>query len=82
MAPPLAAKPAVAIDIIDRGPGIAPEHLRQIFEPFFTTKKGGTGLGLRWRWRSSPATAASCRCTAPSRPRLTSRPTGRQEVLN
>ncbi len=38
--------PAVAVDIIDRGPGIAPEHLRQIFEPFFTTKKGGTGLGL------------------------------------
>ena len=41
-----AVAPAVAIDIIDRGPGIAPEHLRQIFEPFFTTKKGGTGLGL------------------------------------
>ncbi len=38
--------PAVAIDIIDRGPGIPAEHLRQIFEPFFTTKKGGTGLGL------------------------------------
>jgi signal transduction histidine kinase len=37
---------AVAIDIIDGGPGIPPEHLRQIFEPFFTTKKGGTGLGL------------------------------------
>ncbi len=50
VAPPLAATVApavaVAIDIIDRGPGIAPEHLRQIFEPFFTTKKGGTGLGL------------------------------------
>ncbi|HRI52690.1 MAG TPA: ATP-binding protein [Pseudomonadota bacterium] len=44
--PGSAVVPAVAIDIIDRGPGIAPAHLRQIFEPFFTTKKGGTGLGL------------------------------------
>lgn len=45
-APGPVVAPAVAIDIIDRGPGIASAHLRQIFEPFFTTKKGGTGLGL------------------------------------
>ena len=37
---------SVAIDVLDHGPGIPPELLRQIFEPFFTTKKGGTGLGL------------------------------------
>lgn len=37
---------AVAVDVIDSGPGIAEDARRQIFEPFFTTKKGGTGLGL------------------------------------
>jgi two-component system NtrC family sensor kinase len=36
----------IAIDVIDRGPGIPADRQRQIFEPFFTTKKGGTGLGL------------------------------------
>ncbi len=34
------------IDVIDRGAGIAPEHLARIFEPSFTTKKDGMGLGL------------------------------------
>ncbi len=34
------------VDIIDNGPGIAPEHVRQMFEPFFTTRNSGTGLGL------------------------------------
>ena len=36
----------VQIQVRDRGPGIAPETLKQVFKPFFTTKKGGTGLGL------------------------------------
>jgi signal transduction histidine kinase len=43
---PAGSKRSVAIDVLDHGPGIPPELLRQIFEPFFTTKKGGTGLGL------------------------------------
>ncbi|MFP5506518.1 MAG: sensor histidine kinase [Gammaproteobacteria bacterium] len=34
------------LDVLDRGPGVAPEAEAQIFEPFFTTAAGGTGLGL------------------------------------
>lgn len=36
----------VYLDIIDDGPGVAPQQIKQIFEPFFTTVAGGTGLGL------------------------------------
>ncbi len=43
----LAQRPAIRIDVIDNGPGIAPERHKQIFEPFQTTKGiRGTGLGL------------------------------------
>lgn len=37
---------AVAIDVVDQGPGIAPNKLGQLFEPFYTTHEAGTGLGL------------------------------------
>lgn len=36
----------VRIRVIDDGPGMGPDALRQAFEPFFTTKPQGTGLGL------------------------------------
>lgn len=36
----------VAIEVIDDGHGIAPEHLEFIFEPFFSTKEIGEGTGL------------------------------------
>jgi two-component system nitrogen regulation sensor histidine kinase NtrY len=37
---------SVLLQVIDNGPGIAPEHLDSIFVPFFTTKRNGTGVGL------------------------------------
>jgi signal transduction histidine kinase len=42
----------LAICVLDRGPGIAPEHLAQVFQPFYRVETsrnrgtGGTGLGL------------------------------------
>ncbi len=37
----------VTVEIIDNGPGIAPEIRDRLFQPFFTTKgERGTGLGL------------------------------------
>jgi nitrogen fixation/metabolism regulation signal transduction histidine kinase len=36
----------VVIQVIDNGPGIAPEIREKIFIPFFTTKKQGSGIGL------------------------------------
>jgi signal transduction histidine kinase len=34
------------IDVMDTGPGIAPEKAARIFDAYYSTKPGGTGLGL------------------------------------
>jgi len=34
------------IRVIDRGSGIAPEHVPSLFQPFFSTKVEGMGMGL------------------------------------
>lgn len=36
----------VAVEVADRGPGIAEADMSHVFEPYFTTKRTGTGLGL------------------------------------
>ena len=37
---------AIAVRVIDSGPGIAEAARPKLFHPFFTTKPGGSGLGL------------------------------------
>ncbi|MBK5354105.1 PAS domain-containing sensor histidine kinase [Pseudomonas sp. TH41] len=34
------------LEVLDNGPGVAPDHQVHLFEPFFTTSPQGTGLGL------------------------------------
>jgi two-component system sensor histidine kinase HydH len=36
----------IAIDVRDRGTGIAADDLPRVFDPYFTTRRTGTGLGL------------------------------------
>jgi two-component system, NtrC family, sensor kinase len=36
----------IRVDVIDDGPGLAPEVREHLFDPFFTTKEAGRGTGL------------------------------------
>lgn len=40
------AYPTLRVELLDEGPGFAPEHVDQLATPFFTTRAEGTGLGL------------------------------------
>jgi two-component system sensor histidine kinase RegB len=40
------ARAELRLDVVDRGPGMAPEVLARLGEPFFTTKPPGRGMGL------------------------------------
>jgi signal transduction histidine kinase len=41
-----ASEGELLVNVLDTGPGVAPELREQIWEPFFTTRQRGTGLGL------------------------------------
>jgi signal transduction histidine kinase len=34
------------VSVLDTGPGIGHDKLKQVFEPFFSTKSQGMGMGL------------------------------------
>ena len=36
----------IQVEVIDNGPGIAPDLRDHIFDPFVSGKSGGSGLGL------------------------------------
>lgn len=53
----------VRIDVLDRGPPVAPENAARLFEPFFTTKPDGVGLGLAICQRTVEAHGGHIRAT-------------------
>jgi len=58
----------VEIDVLDDGPGIAPQTRDRIFEPFFTTKELGTGLGLALARRFIEEMGGTISCLSKAEP--------------
>jgi signal transduction histidine kinase len=62
----------VDVDVIDDGPGVAPEMHEKLFEPFFradpsrSRRTGGSGLGLMIVRRAVEAQGGTCRASASS----------------
>jgi two-component system sensor histidine kinase FlrB len=66
------------LDVIDQGPGMTAQQLKQALEPFYTTKSHGTGLGLavaqviarahhgEFRLQSAPGTGTCATFLLPS----------------
>jgi len=50
------------VEVLDRGPGIAPEHRERVFVPFFSTKASGTGLGLALARKFIEEAGGTIRC--------------------
>ena len=53
------------LDVVDTGPGIAPDLREQVFEPFFTTKARGGGLGLAIAQRTAELHGGGLSLTCP-----------------
>jgi signal transduction histidine kinase len=62
----------VDVDVIDDGPGVAPEMHEKLFEPFFradpsrSRRTGGSGLGLMIVRRAVEAQGGTCRASTSS----------------
>ena len=79
---------AVEAQVVDDGPGIAPDTLPHVFEPFFTTRTVGAGTGLGLSVSYGIVQEHGGRLTAESRPGATvftlalplQRPAGARQV--
>jgi signal transduction histidine kinase len=55
----------VSIEVMDEGPGVAPEALTNLFDPFYSTKEQGTGLGLALTQQIAADHGGTLSCQSP-----------------